>query len=153
MLLSPAEISAVSGQQKTTLERLQRLYPCTPAPAVHLLAGTIPAAGVLHMRQLRLLLRIAKLGPGNILHRHGLYILHQGLKNSWFCQVREISLLYSLPDPMITITSPPSSKSLWKKSVKTAVCQGSSEGNSQRKHTLIKNFYYIRHCYEMYLFK
>ena len=66
---------------------------------------------------------IAKLGPGNILHRHGLYILHHALKNSWFCQVREITILYSLQDPMVTLTSPPSSKSLWKKSVKSAVCQ------------------------------
>ena len=123
LLLSPAEIAAVSAQQKTTLEQLQRLYPRTPAPAVHLLSGTIPAAGVLHMRQLGLLLMIAKLGPSNILHRHALYILHHGLKNSWFCQIREISLRYSLPDPMVTLTSPPSSKSLWKKSVKTAVCQ------------------------------
>ena len=123
LLLSPAEITAVSAQQKTTLERLQRLYPCTQSPAVHLLAGTIPAAGVLHMRQLGLLLMMAKLGPCNILHRHGLFILHHGLKNSWFCQIREICLLYSLPDLMITLTSPPSSKSLWKKSVKTAVCQ------------------------------
>ena len=64
------------------------------------------------MRQLGLLLMIAKLGPSNILHRHALYILHHGLKNSWFCQVREISLRYSLPDPMVSLTSPPSSKSM-----------------------------------------
>ena len=60
---------------------------------------------------------MAQLGSGNILHRHALYILHHGIKDSWFCQGREISLLYSLPDPMITLTSPPSSKSLWKKAV------------------------------------
>ena len=44
-------------------------------------------------------------------------VKYHGLKNSWFGRVSDISLLYSLPDPMITLTSPPSSKSLWKKAV------------------------------------
>ena len=37
--------------------------------------------------------------------------------------VLDISLLYSLPDPLVTLTSPPSTKSLWKKSVKTILCE------------------------------
>jgi hypothetical protein len=96
--LSSAEIAAISSQQKTTLEQHQRLYPCTPAPAVHLLSGTIPAQGILHMRQLGLLFMIAKLGPDHILHRHALYTLHHRIATSWFSQVTHWHTLPFLMD-------------------------------------------------------
>ena len=36
--------------------------------------------------------------------------------------LREITLLYSLPDPVVTLTSPPPTKTIWKSAVKSAVC-------------------------------
>ena len=104
-----------------TLERLQRLYPSTPAPAVYFLAGTLPAPATLYMRQFGLLFMIAKLGPSNILWKHGTYILHHDVKNSWFTQVRELTLQYNLLDPLLTLTSPPTSKLAWKSAVRRAV--------------------------------
>ena len=74
------------------------------------------------MRQLGLLFMIANLGPDHVLHRHALYILHHRIATSWFSQVREITLLYSLPDPLVTLTTPPT-KAIWKSNVKSAVCQ------------------------------
>ena len=65
---------------------------------------------------------IAKLGPSNILHRHALYVLHHGIPTSCFSQIREITSLYALPDPLVTLSNPPPSKQVWKKRVKTAVC-------------------------------
>ena len=74
------------------------------------------------MRQLGLLYMIAKLGPTHVLHHHAIYILHHRIPTSWFSQVREITLLYSLPDPLVTLTSPPT-KAVWKSAVKSAVCR------------------------------
>ena len=61
------------------------------------------------------------LGPSNILWRHGTYILHHEIQHSWFTRVRELTLQYSLPDPLVTLTSPPSSKPAWKAAVHRAV--------------------------------
>ena len=82
LFLSPSEVSSLYAHQKVTLERLQRLYPRTPFPAVYFLSGTLPAPAILHMRQLGLLLMIALLGPTNILWKHGTYSLHHSLKHS-----------------------------------------------------------------------
>ena len=113
LLLSPSKVASLHSHQKVTLERLQRLYPSTPAPAVYFLAGTLPAPATLYMRQFGLLFMIAKLGPSNILWKHGTYILHHDVKNSWFTQVRELTLQYYLPDPLLTLTSPPAPKLAW----------------------------------------
>ena len=63
---------------------------------------------------------VATLGPDNILLRHGLYILHHSIKNSWFSQVRDICQQYSLPDPIQILTSPPHKRS-FKAEVKSAI--------------------------------
>ena len=121
LLLSSPEVSSLYAHQKNTLERLQRLYPRTPAPAVYFLSGTLPAPAILHMRQLGLLLMIAMLGPTNILWKHGTYILHHSIKHSWFSQVRDLTLQYSLQDPLLTLASPPCSKTAWKAKGKQAI--------------------------------
>ena len=63
---------------------------------------------------------VATLGPDNILHRHGLYILHHSIKNSSFSQVRDICQQYSLPDPIQFLTSLPH-KISFKAEVKSAI--------------------------------
>ena len=64
---------------------------------------------------------IANLGPSNIVWKHGTYILHHKIQHSWFTQVRELTFQYSLPDPLVTLTSPPASKPAWKAVVRRAV--------------------------------
>ena len=73
------------------------------------------------MRQLGLLYMIARLGPASILWKHGTYILHHHIKHSWFTQVRELTFQYSLPDPLLILTSPPTSKPAWKATVRCGV--------------------------------
>ena len=63
---------------------------------------------------------VALLGPDNILYRHGLYALHHSIKNSWFTQVRDLSIQYSLPDPLQILISPPP-KLAFKSHIKTAI--------------------------------
>ena len=68
LCLSPSEILILSLYRRNTLQRLQRLHPRTPAPAVHFLSGSLPAPALLHQHQYVLLHMVAVLGPSNILH-------------------------------------------------------------------------------------
>ena len=63
---------------------------------------------------------VALLGPSNILYQHGIYVLHNSIKNSWFTQVRDLSQQYSLPDPIQTMITPPLKRS-YKAAVKAAI--------------------------------
>ena len=64
---------------------------------------------------------IARLGPDNILHRHGCYILlSHKQERSWFSSIRSICSQYGLPDPLLTLQSPQSKES-WKKLTKAKV--------------------------------
>ena len=121
LLLSRGEMDTLSLYQRRTLERLQRLYPRTPAPAIHFLSGTLPAIAILHLRQLSLLFMIARLGPSNPLHRHGLHALLHHIPNSWFTTLRHTTAMYSLQDPLLTLSSPPASKAAWKSLTKPRV--------------------------------
>ena len=118
--LSPGEIEVLAVHRRLTLQRLQRLHPCTPAPVLHFLSGSLPAPALLHQHQFTLLHMVAVLGPTNILHQHALYMLHHSVKHSWFLKLRQTSLLYSLPDPLQVLVCPPT-KQEFKKSVKTAI--------------------------------
>ena len=120
VLLSPAEVEVLAVHRRLTLQRLQRLHPRTPAPALHFLSGSLPAPALLHKHQYTLLHMIVNLGPNNILHQHGIYILHHSIPNSWFSQVCVLSLQYSLPDPLQILVSP-SPKPNFKLKVKTAI--------------------------------
>ena len=120
LFLSTAEMNTLSVHRRLTLQRLQRLHPNTPAPALHFLSGSLPAPALLHKHQFTLLHMVALLGPGNTLYQHGLHVLHNSIKNSWFTQVRGLSLQYSLPDPLHIMASPPS-KIPFKSVVKTAI--------------------------------
>ena len=126
LVLSSKEQDTLNHHHKEKLERLQKLYPRTPAPVVYFLAGTLPASAVLHLRPLAILGMIARLGPCSILHRHGRLILASPpasllpSRQSWFLQVRSLCQDYSLPDPLYVLANPPS-KAEWKKSTKSSV--------------------------------
>ena len=63
---------------------------------------------------------VAKLGPSNILFQHSVYVLHHSIPNSWFVDLRTLTLQYRLQDPLQTLMSPPL-KSKYKSVVKSAV--------------------------------
>ena len=120
LLLSPKEVEILAVHRRLTLQRLQRLHPQTPAPALHFLSGSLPAPALLHKHQFTLLHMVALLGPSNTLHQHGMYCLHHSVPNSWFSQLRALSLQYSLPDPLQILLSPPT-RPAFKTEVKTAI--------------------------------
>jgi hypothetical protein len=119
MVLGKAELEALDMHHKVSLERLQRLYPRTPAPVVYFLAGTLPASATYHLRQLGLLGMVARLGPESVLYRYGRHILANPPSPSapasspWFIQIRAICTEYGLPDPLYVLATAPS-KGEWK---------------------------------------
>ena len=87
------------------------------------MAGSLPGEAILHARQLTLLSMICRL-PGDPLHAHALYVLSCSPPSakSWFQQVRDICLLYSLPHPLELLQHPPT-KFSFKNLVKRKVTQ------------------------------
>ena len=124
LVLSDSELSVVHHHHKLTLQRLQRLHQATPECVVLFLAGSMPATGILHLRMLGLLGMIARLGPENILHKHGRHILlsasEKSPSKSWFLSMRLLSQKYGLPDPLLILQSPPT-PSHWKSTCKSKV--------------------------------
>ena len=85
------------------------------------LAGSFPAAALLHLKMLSILGMIAKLGPTNVLHQHGRNVLLSSkYKKSWFLTMRSVCLQYGLLDPLLILQSPPA-KEKWKRLTKFKV--------------------------------
>ena len=122
LVLSNPEISTLHQFYKVNLERLQKLHRATPEAVVCFLGGCLPLTAILHLRQLSLLIMIAHLGSNNILHQHGSSILtaDNPPPKSWFVQVRNICTKYSLQDPLLLLSSPPS-KSSFKRKAKALI--------------------------------
>ena len=126
LVLNNQELDVLDHHHKTTLERLLKLYPRTPAPVVYFLAGTLPARALLHSRQFSLLGMVARLGPKCPLFRYAMHILNHPppqvriAAKIWFLQVRTLCVQYGLPDPLKVLQSPPSKQS-WKKTVTRSI--------------------------------
>ena len=122
LVLSKAEIATLQHHYKLNLERIQRLHKATPETVVYFLGGSLPLPALLHLRQFSLLSMIAHLGHDNILHMIACTALTNSKPSgrSWFLQVRDISVQYSLPDPLTILNSPPTKLS-YKKLVKSRI--------------------------------
>ena len=126
LVLSNQELDVLDHHHKTTLERLLKLYPRTPAPVVYFFAGSLPARALFHSRQLSLLGMVARLGPKCPLFRYAMHILNhpppqvRTAAKIWFLQVRSLCCQYGLPDPLLILQSPPSRQS-WKTAVKQRI--------------------------------
>ena len=104
-----------------TLQNLQRLHPKTPRAVVLFLAGSLPGEAILHTKQLTLFSMICRL-PGDPLHAHAHYVLSCAPRSasSWFQQIRDICLKYSLPHPLSFLQYPPT-RTVFKNLVKDHV--------------------------------
>ena len=110
--LMTLRLPSIHHHHKTNLEHLQQLFPGTPEPVVMFLAWILPASGLLHLRMLGHLGMIIRRGPQYILHQHGRHVLLSlsssvSVKLSWFLNIRNISKVYGLPDPLKILQCPP----------------------------------------------
>jgi hypothetical protein len=109
-MLNKAETKALHHHYKLFFERIQRLHKCTPEAVVFFLAGSLPIAALLHLRQLTILGMIARLGPDNILHKHATTVLNNprfNVTRSWFTELKHTCSQYSLDSPLSILTNLP----------------------------------------------
>ena len=93
----------------------------TPSCVIAFLGGTLPGSALLHIKQLNLFGMITR-APGSILHQHGTQILTSTKlsAHSWFQQVRDLCVMYSLPHPLELLEYPPS-KASFNRSIKAHI--------------------------------
>ena len=108
LVLNDQECNIISQHHKETISNLQRLLPLTPRAVIYFLAGTLPGAAFLHLRQLSLFGMISRL-PASILHSHcqNIFSCITTSPKSWFHQIRDLCLQYALPHPANLLSSPP----------------------------------------------
>ena len=123
MVLNKAETNIIDKHYQHTIQNLQRLHQKTPRCIVFFLAGCLPGEAQLHLKQLSLFSMICHL-PNNPVHHHAKFVLSTlpPSSASWFHQIRDLCLQYSLPHPLLLLEKP-SSKSSFKKLVKLRVSE------------------------------
>ena len=121
LFLSQKEVSIVDQQYKRTLQNILRLSVSSPACLVYFVAGSLPGAAIIHLRQLTLFCLVCRL-KGDPLHQHAVHTLltSSPTTQSWFIQVRNLLLQYHLPHPLYLLQDPPS-KETFKRLVKSRV--------------------------------
>ena len=110
LVLKKSEIKIISNYFKTNLLRLMKLLHKTPDSAVYYLAGTIPAEGHLHLRQLSLFSMICHLEQNILKDVAFASLSSKSFHKSWFQQVSTICEQYNLPDPLSMLGRPPPKK-------------------------------------------
>ena len=108
LVLSDSEVKMIDQHHKEVLRNLQRLLPRTPQPVVYFLAGALPGAAHVHLRQLSIFGMITRMPESNILHKHAknVYNCTTLTSKSWFHRIRELCLLYQLPHPSELMENP-----------------------------------------------
>ena len=108
LVLNDNEVNVIDQHHKETLRNLQRLLPLTPQAVIFFLAGTLPGTAFLHLRQLSIFGIITRMPDSNIIRKHAtnIYSFEIISPKSWFHQIRELCLQYSLPHPSLLLSSP-----------------------------------------------
>ena len=123
MVLSKTELAMIDTHFKIHIERLLKLHRATPECVVWFLAGVLPAQALIHLRQFSLFGMLCRLQNGNnVLANHGRHMLAcaKPSSKSWFLQIQELCLQYSLPHPIYLLDNPPT-KLTFKSMVKSKV--------------------------------
>ena len=113
LVLTNSETKLIDQHVKNKLQNIQKLMTKTPDCVVAFLGGHLPGSAILHMRQLSIFGMICHL-PGSLLHQvaEHLLITAKTTSGSWFVQIRDLCLKYSLPPPLTLLRCPPSKASL-----------------------------------------
>ena len=107
LVLTKAETNLQNQHYKDILQNLQKLPSQTPHSVIYFLAGSLPLTAQLHIRQLGLFSMICRL-PADPLNSHARNVLTTSKRSSksWFWQIRDLCLQYSLPHPLNFLESP-----------------------------------------------
>ncbi len=106
---------------RSLIRQIQHLPENTAIPAIYLLSGCIPVAGLVHIKMMTFLGEIARSQPSSIADIIQRQIAIKDLSsNSWVTQIRKILHKYNLPPPFEVFQDRPG-KSEWKHKVKKVV--------------------------------
>ena len=121
LALSGVEIATIDKHVKDTHQNIQKLHQKTPRSVVHFLGGNLPGTAAIHLRILSLFGMVARLS-GDPLQTHAENVLKHSKSSSksWFWLVRDICLMYGLPQPLMILKTP-LTKEKFKKLVKSKV--------------------------------
>ena len=121
LVLTTGETSALHQHYTSCIRQILRVSRYTPECYVMLMAGTLPATALLHLRMLGLLGMVARLGPGGILSKLGRQaLLAADTTRSWFVAVRRLTEQYGLQDPLLALQAP-DTRRRWKATCKLRV--------------------------------
>ena len=107
LVLSKSEETLIDQHHKEIVSNIQRLLPATPQAVIFFLAGSLPGAALLHLRQMTIFGMICRL-PDNILHVHAINVYSSATPatESWFWKIRDLCLKYLLPHPLELLKTP-----------------------------------------------
>ena len=109
LFLLRSEISLIDKHLKATYQNIQKLLPNTPSCVIHFLSGCLPGEAVIHLRMLGLFGMVARLTDDPLtIHARNVLVAAKSSSKSWFCQIRELCLLYALPHPLVILQTKPS---------------------------------------------
>ena len=108
LVLTKRDIDMIDHHYQETLRQLLRLHRKTPRSVIYFLAGSLPGAALVHMRQLNLFSMISRLDSRNLLYLHAQNFFSSlvQFRGSWFHQIREWCLMYQLPHPSELFSQP-----------------------------------------------
>ena len=119
---TPVQISPLSLFHRKTLKAFLHLSQSAPTPAIHFLLGEMPIEGKIHRDMFSLFYSVWS-NPDTKIYQIVKYLLKTSPENSrtWVINLRHISKMYSLEDPLSCLQRDPPSKSNYKETVLTKV--------------------------------
>ena len=108
LVLTKSDIDMIDHHFQESIGQLLRLHKGTPRCVIFFLAGCLPGAALVHMRQLSLFGMICRLDPSNLRHQHAsnLFSAAVQFRGSWFNQIRKWCLMYRIPHPSSLFARP-----------------------------------------------
>ena len=121
LVLLGSETSMLDRHLKDTYSNIQKLHKKTPESVVYFLGGCLPGEAVIHLRMLTLFGMVARLHDDPLkIHARNVLVTAKSSSKSWFCQLRNLCLIYQLPHPIVILDFPPN-REAFKKLIKSRV--------------------------------
>ena len=116
------QMSPLSLFHRKTLKSFLHLSKTAPTPAIHFLLGELPMEGKIHRDMFSLFYSVWT-NPNTKIFEILKYLLETSSENSrtWAINLRHISKMYSLEDPLTCLLKGPPSKSQFKETVLTKI--------------------------------
>ena len=116
------QITPISLFHRKVLKAILHLTKSVPTPAVHFLLGELPIEGRIH-RDMFSLFYSVWCNPDAKIHQIVKYLLSTSSENSrtWVINLRHISRMYQLEDPLSCLEKFPPSKSAYKELISTKI--------------------------------